>query len=195
MEAKKIYIGEVYVNDKKSNEPKRIGFKIIHHNEDSNAYFYLNNNQEYSISTDRSTHYQYLEKESLIPFSSFAKMSENPSGFEIIYRCNLQIRKMISERCKKIYGYDYTDDEIDEIHERGKLTIDEKADQIFRFHLCTRDQLKNNLCKCEVYENCLECIYASLRETNLKEFDEFGISSDKKLDYQFNCTNGGVNNG
>ncbi len=180
MDVKNVYVGEISKIYRKNGKivGKKVEYKKIYYNKDNNTYYVFNNNNFYPLKNDgksAKTNVEiYLNKSSLVSLSSFYNTDKNLDYSEISYRCDLQIRKMIKEKCKKLYGYKYTDEEIDEIHSNNKLTIDEKADEILREHICVNSECCN-------YQTCIECVYNYLSNTKKRSFDKFGMIKKLQL--------------
>lgn len=137
--------------------------------------------------------YDYVLYKTLIPYEAFYKhnvFSEKNLG-EFINNCNEASKKLnkykkLQEKRNKIeyyknrYSYDYTKEEIEEIHVRGELTLDEKVEEIIteteldlESTICLNDEVFKILCD-DPSGDCIKCSYRTLYETGKKSFEPRG---------------------
>ena len=76
-------------------------------------------------------------------------------------------RDSMQQECPQPKPNVLTQDQIDDIHSRGKLTPDEKAMEWESFDLCAPgDAIGSASWRCKKFRNCRECLVAYARELN-----------------------------
>lgn len=167
MDTRKIYIGEVYNRCIENNKciTKKIGWGIFY--TDGINYYGLKNNQRIDTDVFENIH---LNVSSLIPYLSFAKISVftyNESIEKIVKHCRKMISILEEKDIRNKYGYFYSKEELEKIHQNNQLTIDEKAKQIL-----SDDSCKDIAGECDGITNKREYVYKVLHKSGKKSFDK-----------------------
>lgn len=164
MDTRRIFIGEVYVNEIDNNKcvKKKVGYGVFYY--DGIDYYHLRS--KIKISKDPFSKV-YLDASSLISYNSFSSPSfGNREKAEIVYeKCIYKISELEEKECRQKYGYYYSKEELEEIHNRDELTIYEKVKQILN-----DDNVKEINGENEEYLSRREYVYKVLRKTGYKSF-------------------------
>lgn len=177
-----IFIGKVYEKTR-NNKNIKIGYRIFYYVKQRNLYrIYCGIDFDYNdfYSTDpecKKYGPRYIKADSLIPYESFGKKSANYEMIKSV--CYNYINQLESEEA---YHYNYTEEEIEEIHKKGELTINEKVEEMIINASCFFDDESNSATlKCHKYQNCKECLYTTLSKTGKRSFEPLKLQKNHSL--------------
>ena len=67
----------------------------------------------------------------------------------------------------------YSKEEINEIHERNELTLDEKVDEYYSYDICPNGE--HGIANCHSDMDCKNCIKRSLMDTKQRSFPKMTL--------------------